>query len=46
MVRMNNNYLGSVIKVCLLKHSTNTMSPTDEKEANGIEHEVLEGSIG
>jgi len=30
MVRMNDNYLVSVIKVRLCKHSTNKISPTDE----------------
>jgi len=31
MVRMNNNYQGSDIKVRLIKHSTSTISPTDAK---------------
>jgi len=30
MVRMNDNYLGSVLKVHLFNHSTNTISPTNE----------------
>jgi len=29
MVKMNDNYLGSEIKVRLFKHSTNTISPAD-----------------
>ena len=40
MVRMNNNYQGSENKVCLLKHSTNTISPTDAKWANGWENKM------
>jgi len=43
---MNDNYLGSVIKVHLFKHSTNTISPSDEKLANGMGNMVLVGSIG
>ena len=31
MVRMNENYLGSEIKVRRFIHSTNTISPTDAK---------------
>jgi hypothetical protein len=46
MVRMNDNYLGSLRKVCLFKHSTNTISPTDAKKANGMEDKALVGSIG
>jgi len=46
MVRMNNNYLGSIIKVLFFKHSTNTISPTDEKYANGMAIKALVGSIG
>jgi hypothetical protein len=46
MVRTNDNYLGSAIKVCLFTHSTNTISPTDAKWANGMENMALVGSIG
>jgi hypothetical protein len=46
MVKMNDNYLGSVIKLRLLKHSTSTISPTDEKLANGMENQALVRSIG
>jgi len=38
---MNDNYLGSVIKVCLFKHSTSTISPTDGKYSNGMENQAL-----
>jgi hypothetical protein len=46
MVKMNNYYLDSVIKVRLFKHSTNTISPTDEKEENGMEKKALKESVG
>jgi len=38
MVRMNNNFQGSEMKVCLFEHSTNTISPTDAKYAIGMEN--------
>jgi hypothetical protein len=38
MVKMNDNYQGSEIKVRLFNHSTNTISPTDAKYANEMEN--------
>ena len=46
MVRMNDNYLGSVMKLRLFKHSTNTITPTDAKSANGMENEAQWRSPG
>jgi len=46
MVRMNDDYHGSVIKVCIFKHSTKRVSPTDAKYANGMENKVLRRSPG
>jgi len=46
MVRTIDNHLGSVNMVRLFKHSTNTISPTDAKVANGMENKALMGSIG
>jgi hypothetical protein len=43
MVKMNDNYLGSVIKVRLFNHSISTISPTVEKLANGMENKALVG---
>jgi hypothetical protein len=43
---MNDNYLGSVIKIHLFEYSTNTISPTEAKYANGMENKVRVGSIG
>jgi len=38
LVRMNNNYPGSEIKILLFNHSTNTISLTDAKTSNGMEN--------
>jgi len=46
MVRMIDNYWGSVFKVCLFKHPTNTVSPTDAKLSNCLENKVLGNSPG
>jgi hypothetical protein len=46
MVKVNDDYLGSVIKLHLLKYSTSTISPTDEKLAKGMENKALVRSIG
>ena len=46
MVRTNHNDLGSVIKVRLLEHSTNTVSPTDVKQSNDMDDDALVGSPG
>jgi len=46
MVMMNDNYQGSEIKICLFKYSTNNISPTDAKQANGVENKVQLRSLG
>jgi len=46
MVRMNNNYQGSKIKVRLFNHSTNTISPTDGKESTAMENKAQLRSRG
>jgi len=46
MVKMNDNHLASVIKVHLFKQSTNTISPTDSKWANGVEKKVQLRGLG
>jgi len=46
MVRMNDNYQGSEMKVPLFKHSTNTISPTDAKWAIGMENKAQLRSPG
>jgi hypothetical protein len=43
---MNDYYLGSVIKVRPLKHSTNTISPTDAKLANDMQKKAQLRSPG
>jgi hypothetical protein len=46
MVKMNDYYQGSEIKVCLFKHSTNTISPTDAKKTNEMENKAQLRSPG
>jgi len=46
MARINDNFQGSVIKVHLFKHSTNTISSTDAKLSNGMENKALGRSRG
>jgi hypothetical protein len=46
MVRKKDYYQGSEIKVRLFKHSTNTISPTDTKLANGMESKLQLRSPG
>jgi hypothetical protein len=41
MVRIDNNYQVSEINVHHFEHSTNTISPTDTNEANGLEYKVI-----
>jgi len=43
---MNDNYLGSIIKVCLFKQSTNTILPTGAKYSKGMENQALGRSPG
>jgi hypothetical protein len=38
MVKINENDQGSEIKISHLKHSTNTISPTDAKQANEMDN--------
>jgi hypothetical protein len=38
MVKMNDNYQGSEITLCLFNYSTNTILPTDAKLANEMEN--------
>jgi hypothetical protein len=46
MVRINDDYQGSEIKVCLSHHSTNTISPTDAKLSAGMENKTQLGRLG
>jgi len=46
MVRMNDNYQDSDIKVRLFKHSTNTISQNDAKLSNSMENKVQLRSLG
>jgi len=46
MVRMKDNYLGGVIKVRLIKHSTKTISPTGAKYSNDMENKALVSRLG
>jgi len=46
MVTMNKNHQANKIKVCLIKHSPNTISPTNAKYSNGMEKKAQLRSPG
>jgi len=46
MGRINDHDQGSEMKVCLFKHSTNSISPTDANQANGMESKAQLRSPG
>jgi hypothetical protein len=46
MVRLNDHDQGSEMKVRLFNHSTNTISPPDATEANGMQNMVQLRSPG
>jgi hypothetical protein len=46
MLMMNDHDQGSEIKVHLVKHSTNTISPTDATYTNGMENRAQLRSLG